>query len=485
MINAPQRPYFFLLHDKLFDVDAKSGDLIPRLAEKRQWSADGKTLTLTIRQNAKFHDGKPITAKDVIFSWSVGADLRTGTYYSSVFEKVVGYEDVKTGKTPLLSGMKAIDDKTVEVKLTAADPLFLHTQASQGVPLIWPSYLLENEPRDKFTQSAYWWQPVGAGPFKVTKYTKDQRLEVERFDDFWAGKPLLDKIVIEIIPDANARIAAYEKGEVDLIFSVAVADAVRLAKDPKTKTVGTWRGRADSLVVNHKSTVKGLGLPAVKQAMMYAIDRETLCKSLYGNGLGARPVYSNIMDSWAQSTKPNPYKYDPKKAKELLAEAKWDASQVVRITASSSDRAALGTAIQQYFADVGIKATTRTIDSTTETALQEKNELDLNFSAEGMSHIPESLYNYVACKLAPPAGLNNANYCNAKADAVWDQINANTDPAKRAGLFQQLDEIYREDPVWIPILETAQQWVFSEKLNLTDAIVSWVGWCKADKWGFR
>lgn len=483
MMSGPQRPYFYLLHDMLFDISAKTGELIPRLAEKYSWSADGKTLTIAIRPNAKFHDGKPVTAKDVIFSWSVGADVRTGTDYSSLMEKIVGYADVKAGKAPLLTGMKAVNDKTVEVTLTGADPLFLHTMASQMRGLIWPSYLLENEPRDKFKEAAYWWQPVGAGPFKLAKYTKDQRMEVERFDDFWAGKPLLEKINIEIITDANARIAAYEKGSVDLIFGVAIADAVRLGKGAGSKVIGTWRGRADSLDVNHKSRVKGLGDPAVKRAMMYAIDRETLVNTLYGQGQGARPIYSIIMDEWARSTKPNPYKFDPAMAKKLLADAKWDASQEVRITASSSDRAALATAIQQYFADVGIKSSTRTIDSATEEALQAKGDLDLNFSAEGVSLVPEGLYNYVACPMAPPAGLNTSFYCNSKADAVWDQIRANTDMSKRASYFQQLDDLYREDPVWIPVLETAQQWVFSNKLNLTSDTVSWQ-WCQMDKWGF-
>lgn len=293
-----------LIFDGLVRFD-ESGEVLPALAESWTISEDGLTVTFTLRPDAKWHDGQPVTTEDVDFTYGLMQD-----------EGFPGPPSLKSLWQSI--SMTVIDEQTIQFTLSQPyAPLFM--AVSRG---ILPAHLLEEVPADDLAESQYNLAPVGTGPFRIQEgqnWEQDGRLRLEPNPDYWQGGTQLDEIDLRFFPNAEAMLLAYESGEIHAANGVPSTMLPRLAERDDTRLFTSVVPRYMSLLFNLTET----GAPALKsretrQALAYAIDRARLIDSnLNGQGVEFEGPY--IPDSWAaRPALMTTYLYQPETAAALL-----------------------------------------------------------------------------------------------------------------------------------------------------------------------
>ena len=283
------KPIFFEAPIRISD----EGDFEPWLAESWEESADGLSLTLHLRQGIMFHNGREMTADDVIWSVDHARSTEFGHHLSDRFQ--------------LATGAEKIDDYTVKINYSEVGPKLDGIATMQ----IFPQEALENIET----------VPVGTGPFTFVEWVPGDRMVAERFDDYWQeGQPLLDGVVIKPIPDEQSRMVNLLAGSIDALRGVPLADKTLLAQADGITVSSSPPGfffYAFIMNINEPPFDNQL----VRQAMNYAVDRDKIVQTAFH---GAEiPVLEPYPDtSWAYVPElADRYTYDPEKAKELLAEA--------------------------------------------------------------------------------------------------------------------------------------------------------------------
>lgn len=297
-------------------------------------SDDNKTITLTIRDGVKWHDGEPVKASDLLYSYQLlGHPDYTGTRYSFMIENVEGMPAYHAGETKEISGIKVSEDeKEISITYTEATPSILSGIWSAPTPrhhlgdiMTGDVTMEELESSDKIRVN-----PIGFGPYKVAKIVPGESVLYERFDDYWRGKPALKSMVQKVVSSASI-LEALKKGDVDLAKlpvdqyeKAKEVDNIELLADIDTAytyigfKLGKWDKEKKENVTDPNSK---LADKRVRQAMWYAMDNETIGKELY-HGLRFPattliiPVFASFHDPSIETPS-----YDPEKAKALLDEA--------------------------------------------------------------------------------------------------------------------------------------------------------------------
>ena len=260
-------------------------------------SADGKTVTVKIRDDVKFHDGTPLKASDVAFTYSAILDEDSASPLATLLDT--------------LDSAKAVDDDTVQFKLNRVDPAFFHKLQIGIVPAA------QLQGKDIKT-AAFNRKPIGSGPYVLKEFQPGGRIVMEANANYFRGAPKIKRIVLTAVEDENARVALLEKGTIDA--AGIVPKLVPRIRDNGAYNVIEVR-TADARVAALPNHDPALGEPAVRRALSYAVDREKIVEgTLAGAG---EPAYGPIMKGhWAYSPvaeKP----YDPAEAERRLDAAGW------------------------------------------------------------------------------------------------------------------------------------------------------------------
>jgi peptide/nickel transport system substrate-binding protein len=309
----------------------QDGDFVPGLATKWDVSPDGKAYTFQLRKGVTFHNGEPFNA--AVAKWNLERAAAEGTKNAHPeFFRVIEKMD-----TP--------DDLTLVVTLKDVDALFIAHMA-EGDAVMLPMKGFE-------TADA---QPIGTGAFKFTKWERGDRVEMERNPNYWnPDLPYLDKVTIRFITDVSAQIAALKAGDVDVLgYLLAPESAAELGKDPRFKVnAGTTTGE---MIMSTNNKAKPFDNKLVRQAMAYAIDRQTLIDLMmfgYGTPIGSHwspstPYYVDLTGKFA---------YNPAKAKELLAEAGYPDGfeATIKLPAIYAYSKRAGEVIADMLGQIGIK----------------------------------------------------------------------------------------------------------------------------------
>ncbi len=290
--------------DGLFQYDPALR-LVPRVAESARWSADRTEVEIRLRDGVRWHDGKPVTADDVVFTVERARDPAVeNRTFADLFRD--------------LESIDAPDPRTVRARFHAASPGSLEAFL---VPLL-PRHIAEAD-RDLLA-GTFVQHPVGCGPFRFVAYRPGEAIELEANDDYWDGRPSIDRLVFRIYPDAATSYQALLNGELDVLSVPAAlweearssADAARFTAFSFT-TLSVW-----PLVWNQAPSTPYFHDPRVRQALIYALDRESFARTV-ARGLARPGVTTFHPDTvWADpDLQPRPY--DPHRAAELLDEAGW------------------------------------------------------------------------------------------------------------------------------------------------------------------
>jgi peptide/nickel transport system substrate-binding protein len=333
MYSAPSGKYNPLVQDDIYDQWAglftfeylmnQNGDLsnAPALAKSWDVSDDKKTITFHLR-DTKWQDGQPFTADDVAYSFNLLAskdynDVIQGPFQYQVSD-VQGFDEVSQGKAKEMSGVKVIDPHTISVTLKEPNAAALSTNGLD-IPII-PKHIWEKiAPKDWVTAMQDPKNLVGTGPYKIVDIKPNESVTLEKYDDYWGGKPHIDKIVWKVV---NQDVAAglIKNGEIDEATWVPPSDfnLYKSLSNVKIFETADWGYQYLGFKLNNPK----LQDKTLRQAIAYAINRKGLVDSLLG-GHGVVLDVPISPASWALAPKDqiNTYPYDPEKAKKMLDDA--------------------------------------------------------------------------------------------------------------------------------------------------------------------
>ncbi|WP_106495922.1 oligopeptide ABC transporter substrate-binding protein [Lentibacillus sp. Marseille-P4043] len=291
---------------------------------------ENNTVTFTIKDGIKWHDGEPLVAEDMAYAYEVIAhpDYEASRYAN--VSMIEGAEAYHNGEADSISGIEVVDDKTLVLTLTDIAPNTMSNLWSYPMPKhYYEGIAVKDLPESDEVRK----NPIGTGPFKVKNIVPGEMVELEKFADYWQGEPYLDGVVYKVI-DASLASGALENGEVDIMAApssqyeeVKALDNVNIYEEASLGfsyigfKFGHWdKEEKKNIMDNEKFQNKKL-----RQAMSYAIDRQGILDS-FSNGLGELIEAPMPPVSWAKAddSELTTYDYDPEKAKELLKEAGYE-----------------------------------------------------------------------------------------------------------------------------------------------------------------
>jgi peptide/nickel transport system substrate-binding protein len=444
--EAFNTPYMvmYAIHDALVKPMA-AGMTTPSLAESWQESGDHLTYTFTLRKNAKFHDGTPVTPDDVKFSY----ERYKGASATLLKEKIREVQVV--GAT--------------QVRFVLREPwpdfmLFYGTTAS-GAGWIVPRKYVEKVGDDGFKRA-----PIGAGPYRVVSFTPGVELMLEAFDGYWRKAPSVKRLVMRSMVEETTRAAALKRGEVDITYLLTGPVAEEIRKTPGLRleapllTGAFWLDLPDQW--DPKSPWHD---QRVRLAANHAVDRAAVNQA---ETLGlSRPTGSIVPRIFQFAVPTEPLAYDPARARKLLAEAGYpngfDAGDFYPFPPYSS----MAEAIQSQLQEVGIRSKLRTMERAAYMSAWREKRL------HGIILVITASMGNAATRLEPYA-IKNGIYAYGslpEVDDLYHRQAREVDAKKREALVQQIQKRITEHVMHVPIYELAFIWGVGPRVAVSGANV--------------
>lgn len=416
---------------------------------------DNKNFIVHIDDAATWSDGTPVTADDVVYTALRLASPVIGNtammYY--VFEGVGDDGFVEEGAESI-DGIQKVDDKTVQFTTKEEMPITTFENSYARYLLTLPKHVIEQYSEEELSTADWFNHPdVVSGPFIVTDFDVDHYISYEANKDYWKGAPKIDKLNIKIV-DGSQLYAGLQSGEID-ITQQTMSDIPQEDYE-SVEALDNVEVVYGSPVTNQSVFIQTKNVPDVKvrQAMLYAIDRQQILEELL-NGHG------EIVDGFLSSASPfyddslTPISYDSEKAKALLEEAGWDGSQTIRFYVNSGDSTFVNAAsiIAAEWAAVGIKAEIQTVDFATLMSVAGTEDYDV--LAVQYTYAPVDPYPDVAWLLGGEGSWTG--YSNDTLNEALTKSQLTSDPEETRELFSVVDKKVQEDvPMFSAYVISAQ-----------------------------
>lgn len=431
---------FVRLLDEQPDFQDHPPTFKPRLAESYEWSDDHKKVTFHLRKDAVWSDGVPITAADVRWTWQAQTDPLVAWDNAAMKESITEVE--------------VIDPHTVRFHFTHAYPGQM-VHANEGVIL--PKHAWSELPFSDWVKNAQWFQDnlVVSGPFQLESWKPQEQIVLSRNERYFeAGLPLVDRVVIKVVPDLAAQLTLFQGGTLDYLRQVPASLADQVAQSPQTRLVTYWPAQFTTLMWNLRRDL--FNTAQVRRALTLAIDRKTIVDTIW-HGY-ARTANSPIISSvWGHNRDLEHYPYSPEQARNLLAAEGWqdtdgngildrggvDFSFEILVNSGNQERIDTAVMIQNQLQKVGIAVQPRVLEWSTIDARMSSGEfgaLIMGLSVE--TSLDVSSY-FHSKKMT--SGLNSGGYSNPDADQLMTDIRNQIDQQTAQPLLNRLQEILHED----------------------------------------
>ncbi|HEX8846876.1 MAG TPA: ABC transporter substrate-binding protein [Pyrinomonadaceae bacterium] len=425
-------------------------DYIPDLATEITRSEDGLSYTFTLHDGVTFHDGRPLTSGDV--KYTIEAVLASSSGKAASF-----FEGTGESKQGFVTGIEAPDPRTVIIRLRKPWLGLLSNLVPIGIV-----------PKDSAAEQKT--RPLGSGPFKFVSYDSAQQvISVEANPNYWEGAPKVGALQVRVIEDANALQAELKSGGVSLapLPTNLTPDAFKALEQDSKLQVIQFPG-ANVVYLGFNVQKPPLDNVKLRQAIAYAIDRETLIRDLL---LGQAKIAHSILPekSWAFSPG-HKYGFDPEKAKQLLDEAGFrdpdgDGPQMrlpqsinFKITSASAATRQYVDVIRDYLKRVGIPVEVEMLETNTLLAQLKTGDFQMmTLRWVGGNQDPIFLKDIFYSTEVPTqdrAGRNRSRYRNPELDRILEEAVNTADREKALGLYRQAQEIISNElpmlPLWYP-----------------------------------
>lgn len=443
-------------------------------SEMPEISADGLTYTVKLKPEAKWTDGEPVTADDVVFTYNTFKNPDAGSPAISVTDKI--------------DTITKVDDHTVTFKLKQVYAPFIYSLYSSLAPY----HILKDVPVADLQKDPYGSDPaktVTNGPWKWTEWNKGQYLTFEADPNYWGSvKPHISKITYKIYADQNTEVQALIKGDADMTAAVPLTllDTVQNNKDlnvllaPGPQYEYFAFNFKDENFPDKYSPFKG---QKTRQAIAYALNRQGMIDNIL-KGTGTLMNSPFLPTSWANpGDAATNYTYDPEKAKQLLADDGWVAGKdgilvkdghrfsfELQYNSGNSRRESVAAVIQQNLKDVGIEVKTTALDFATWVDQNlNPGKFEAALGAWSLSNPDPDQESIFSSKYYPPAGQNNIWYKNEKIDQLWVDGYSTTDQAKRTEIYKEIGTEISQDLPYIFLYQYGTPETMNKKIQYAEA----------------
>lgn len=411
-------------------------NLTPDLAESWDVSADGMTYTFHLRQNAKFHDGRPVTAQDVVYSWERAASPALASETALTYlGDIVGIQEYASGQANGISGIKALDDYTLQVTINAPKPYFL-------LKLTYPTAFVVDKANVESGEDWYR-RPNGTGPYRLTEWTSFERIVYEANQDFYLGAPSIPYVVVNLYTGDSQRL--YETGDVD-ITSVYSVERFTDPTEPLFNELRTGVSLCTGYVV-FDSTKPPFNDANVRKAFSMAFNRQQYIDVVMnGHALPAIGVYPPGLPGFNIALQGLPY--DPAQARELLKQSKYGTNLPPIVFTNSgigsyvsSDVAALA---DMWKKNLGVTIMVENLEPNFYYDQIYSDNHGQLFSGGWCADYPDP-ENFADVLFHSGSNQNNGGYSNPTLDSLLEAARVEQDVTRRIEMYQQAEKIIVDD----------------------------------------
>jgi len=469
---------YYLVPLNIFDrlvecvtVDGKP-EIIPGLAESWSLSADGLVYTFKLRRNVKFHNGEIFKADDVVYTIERMMTAENETFNTDFYDMIAGANDMYEEEADHVSGLRVIDDYTIEITLEYPFGAFIANLATPPCSIY--NRKAGEAAGDNFGIDVA--STVGTGPFKMKEWVLNSRIVLEKFDDYWRGASKLDGIIIRNIPDHETQRMAFEKGELD-IFDASFAQS----QVPYFKGSPQWK---DKIITAPEAGLRFYMFNVayepftninVRRAIAHAINRQQIVDSLF-NGEGK--VTNSLVVEGVLGHNPNmpDIEYNIGLAKEYLAKAGYPNGvkiEIIQITDSQAELD-MNIAVQAMLKEAGIDMEILQVDEATYYARRADGQLPFERQTWWIDYNdPDNfLYTYFSEKNTK---YHSVNYYRPDFIKLLEDARKEVDNNKRLGMYQEAEKILIvEDQVIVPIIQMEHIVILQDRVQ--NFVLPWNGW---------
>jgi peptide/nickel transport system substrate-binding protein len=400
----------------------------PMLA--RSWQRrDSVTLVFDLDPRAVWHDGVPVTAEDVVFS----------------YQRAKEASDLARALRRVQS-VTAEGQRRVIFRFTRAYGEQLYDATFQL--LIIPSHLLRSIPRDSLATSAFAQHPVGNGAFRWVRRVPGQLVELAAFDQFFLGRPRINRVLFRVAPDPDARLNLLLSGEADIAQSLALPAEARVRQQPELQVIpvistGITYGLFNQRARGDRSRPHPILADAVvRRALVLALDREAMTRSVYGGHAKVPDGPVPQAFAWVDVPGYRTAAPDTARARALLASAGWQDSDAdgtldkngiplelsVQAPNRTPQRPMLAQQMQARFRQIGVKLNVEIIEGAMWLDRRNKGEFDIDMSNAILDPTPSGWNWSWSCEGAGQSGRNVGSYCNPRIDSLLERAVAERNP---------------------------------------------------------
>ena len=448
--QAPGAWVYYNIVEPLVVLDEQSQPQ-PKLAAT--WQVLSPTrVRFKLRQGVKFHDGTPLNAEAVRFTFERADKSKPQARWASLAGPIAGAE--------------VVDEHTVDIVTKEPYGPLLRSLAMVFCGIVSPTAV-------KMHGEEFGRHPVGTGPFKFVEWRSNTHIILQRNDDYWGEKAHLDRVMFRVIPEEGARMIALRTGDADMVLQPAPAELASLRKDPKFTVHDVVGGRVVYFGMNvSKPPMNEVRL---RQAIFHAVNTEAmLANILEGAAVRPRGYLAPDVFGFKDMKLDQLYPYDKAKAKALLAAAGYTPGSD-GIVQKNGERLSLGhlstrgrylkdgeitEALQAQLKEVGVEVKLHFLETATVATQLRAAKLDYHLFTVGWATVSMdadfSLYAQFHSKQIPPTGWNRQRYSHPRVDTLVEEARRTIDQAKRAQLYGEVQDILAKEPPWVPVYNSRE-----------------------------
>ncbi len=417
----------------------------PDIAQRWQVSDDGRTYTFYLRQDVRFHDGREVKAGDFKYSWERACNPATGSRAAATYlGDIVGVGEVLAGKTEEISGVRVVDDYTLQVTIDAPKSYFLSK-------LTYPTAFVVD--RANVEMGGEWWrQPNGTGPFKLREWDENNLLVLERYEQYYGKIAGVDLVVFQLW--SGVPMQMYETGEIDITgVSVAYIDRVTDKAGPFYRELQVVPELSFSYI-GFNNTRPPFGDINIRRAFTQPIDKDKLVSVVFRNLMQRAdgilppgiPGFNEELSGLG---------YDVDMARDLIANSRYGGvSGLPPVTITTSGwggliSSGLEAIIQEWRTNLGVEVTVRQLEPK-RFLYYLKEEKDEMFFMGWVADYPHP-QNFLDVLFHTGAENNFGEYSNYEVDALLDEAAVETDMKRSLALYQQAEQEMVDDAAFLPL----------------------------------
>ncbi|WP_445487491.1 ABC transporter substrate-binding protein [Niallia sp. 03133] len=431
----------YQIYDRLVTFNEKM-EIEPQLAKNWTTSEDGKTWTFVLNSGISFSDGTPFNAEAVKTSFERVANNKELSQHSLVGQYI--------------DNMETSGETTVIFHLKSPQGAFLGNLASPASSILSPKSIKENE-------QGIAKNPVGTGPFKLKEWTTGDAVVLEANSNYWAGKPKVETVTFKNVPETSASVIMLETGEVDVTGNLPLSELSRLEDNDKIVVNNIEANRI--AYVGFNTTVPPFNQPEVRQAINYAIDKDTMVSKLYEGKV--RTSTAAISESTFGYSNVGSYPFDLSKAKQMLKEAgvvpEKYSFRLIFAANVTQDKPATEF-VQNSLQQLGFKVELQTLElGAYLEALKNPGKYDL-FMRGALANTGDAdpLFRDALFSTSP---TNYAHYNNKDVDKLIMAGQSQVDPDARKKSYAEMLKLVKDDAPWIFLHEDVAHWGMSKKVD--------------------